>query len=155
MATSPESFFELFSNIKKKDGIVASRYINGSIVNPPQNVTRVIASRIFNFIIRALFLLPYRDTQCGAKLFKRGPIEMVMPKISSMRWVFDVDLLYQMKREGYNIIEFPTFWSDKEYSKVNFKSAGPSMILALFRLRILNSKFEKIIKLFEKIKERK
>jgi glycosyltransferase involved in cell wall biosynthesis len=147
MATSPEAYYELVKNIGKYDGIIASRYIKGAIVKPKQSWQRIIASRVFNLLIRGLFLMPYRDTQCGAKLFKKGVIAKIVDKLIITKWAFDVDLLYRANKEGFKIREFPTNWSDKEYSKINFKRAGPKMGLAVIRLRILNSCFKGFIKL--------
>ena len=67
MATSPEAFYELIKNIKDYDGIIASRYVKGAVVNPKPSIQRIIVSRVFNFLIRALYFMPYKDTQCLSK----------------------------------------------------------------------------------------
>ena len=51
MATSPENFYDLVKKIGNHDGIIASRYLKGSIVKPKQPFMRLLASRIFNFIV--------------------------------------------------------------------------------------------------------
>ncbi|HRZ85761.1 MAG TPA: glycosyltransferase [Candidatus Paceibacterota bacterium] len=153
MATGPDAFYDLVRNINNNDGIIASRYIKGSVVNPKQSFQRVVSSRLFNFWIRVLLILPYRDTQCGAKLFKRESITKVIDKLIITKWAFDVDLLYCMKKSKLKIKEFPTVWSDKEYSTINFKKAGPMMALAVIRLRLLNSPFSNIVKLYDKLPE--
>lgn len=145
MATSPESFYDLIENVGDYDGIIASRYIGGAVVNPRQSWQRVFVSRIFNTMIRSLFFIKYRDTQCGAKLFKREVVEIVLPEIGITQWAFDVDLLYQLERKNKKIKEFPTVWADKEYSKINFMKAGPRMGLAIIRLRLIYSPFEKLL----------
>ena len=71
MSTSPEEFFKLVENIRNYDGIIASRYIRGAYVMPKQTFTRIFVSRAFNLLIRIMFMIGYRDTQCGAKIFKR------------------------------------------------------------------------------------
>lgn len=153
MATSPEAFYNLVLNIDGCDGIVASRYIKGSIVDPKPIIQRIIVSRIFNFLIRILFLLPYKDTQCGAKLFKRSAIEKVIQDLVITKWAFDVDLLYCLKKNKFKIREFPTVWSDKKYSTINFKKAGPLMALAVIRLRMLNSPLKDFIKIYDNMPE--
>lgn len=153
MATGPEDFYDLVKNIEDYDGIIASRYLKGAVVKPKQSMQRIIASRIFNLLIKTLFLIHYKDTQCGAKLFKRKTIEAVIDDLIITKWAFDVDLLYQLKKKGFKIKEFPTIWSDKEYSKINFKKAGPKMVLAVIRLRLLNSPFKGIIKIYDKIND--
>ena len=145
-ATPPKAFYDLIKNINGFDGIIASRYVKGAIVNPKQSIQRIIVSRIFNFLVRILFLMPYKDTQCGAKIFKKIVIEKIIDKIGITQWAFDVDLLYQIKKEGFRIKEFPTIWSDKEYSKINFVKSGPRMALSIIRLRLINSKLKFIVR---------
>jgi len=146
LATKPEAFYDLIINLGDYDSIIASRYIPGARVYPKQSVQRIIASRIFNFLIRILFLMPFADTQCGAKLFKRKVVENVTNKLGLTQWAFDVELLYLTRKAGFKIKEFPTTWSDKEYSKINFTKAGPRMALSIIRLRLINSIFEPILR---------
>jgi glycosyltransferase involved in cell wall biosynthesis len=148
MATPPNAYYDLIKNISNSDGIIASRYIKNSIVSPKQSIQRIIVSRIFNFMIRSLFLFPYADTQCGAKLFKRESIKKIIKNLGLTQWAFDVDLLYQAKIARLAVTEFPTIWADKEYSKINFIKAGPRMVLSSIRLRIMYSPFRRLIKLY-------
>ncbi len=150
MATKPEAYYELIKNIGNADGIIASRYLRGAIINPKPTLERIFASRIFNFMIRIILGLKFNDTQCGAKLFKRNVLEKTIPKLTFSQLAFDVDILYNMKKLGFKIKEIPTTWSDEEYSKVNFSKAGPWMALAIIRLRILNSPLKSLIKIYDK-----
>ena len=149
MATSPESFYELIKKINNYDGIIASRYIKGSIIAPKPAPERIFASRIFNFMTKIVLGLHFKDTQCGAKLFKRKSLEKTIPELTFSQLAFDVEILYIMKKLGFKIKEVPTIWSDKEYSKVNFAKSGPVMFLAIIRLRILNSPFKSLIKFYD------
>ena len=150
MATSPEYFYDLIKFIDVYDGVIASRYMKGSIIEPKPTIQRLIAKRIFNFLIRIVLFLPYRDTQCGAKIFKRYALEKVLQDISMSQWAFDVDLLYSLKKIGFRIKEIPTKWSDKEYSKINFWKAGPWMALGVIRLRMINSPLKKFVRIYDK-----
>lgn len=150
MATKPEDFYDLIRNIGNHGGVIASRYMKGSVIDPRPTVTRLIAKRMFNMWIRGWLLLPYRDTQCGAKLFSRNAIEAVISELTMSQWAFDVDLLYTLNKKGFKILEIPTKWSDKEYSTINFWQAGPFMALGVVRLRVLNSPFKGIMRLYDK-----
>lgn len=154
MATYPDAYYDLIKNLSDYDGILASRYVKGSIVNPKQSVQRIIASRVFNLLIRTIFFMNYRDTQCGAKLFRTKTIETIIPDLSITKWAFDVDLLYLLKKNGLKIKEHPTVWRDREYSKVNLKKAGLKMALAIIRLRLINSKLKDIIRFYDKLPEK-
>jgi len=143
MATSPEDFSNLVKNCKFYDGIIASRYVKGAIVNPKQPVQRIIASRIFNTLVRTLFLFSYRDTQCGAKLFKKRCLKKIIMEIGETEWAFDVDLLYLSKKNKFKIKEYPTVWKEPGASKLNLKKASIQMFLAVIQLRIINTRFKK------------
>ncbi len=150
-ATSPEAFSEIVRKSKHYGGVIASRYVKGSTVYPKQSIKRIVGSRIFNILIRSMLQLPYRDTQCGAKIFKRNAIALAIPKLKMSKWAFDVDLLYCVHKRGFKIKEISTRWSDREDSKIDFLKNGIMMALAIIRLRILNSLLKKTIKFYDKI----
>jgi len=152
-STSPEEFQNLLKNIKNFDCIIASRYIKKSIVKPKQGIMRIISSRGFNLLVRILFGLNIYDTQCGAKLFKKKAIKDVIKKLDITRWAFDIDLLYNLKKNKYKIKEYPTVWEDKSGSKLKLHKAIPEMFLSLTRLRLINSKFKFIIKIYDSLPE--
>ncbi|MBI5872177.1 glycosyltransferase, partial [archaeon] len=93
MATRPDVYYELVKNIGDCDGVIGSRYISGSVLTPKQGFSRRMAGIVFNVPVRASFFMPYRDTQCGCKLFKREVIAKVLEQMSISGWAFDVDLL--------------------------------------------------------------
>lgn len=154
MATSPEAFHDLVENIGDYEGIFASRYIKGAIQKPRQSFMRRVASRVFNFIVRSLFLFNFRDTQCGAKLFKKKSIEKVLPRLSISDMSFDIDLLHNIKKMGFRIKEHPTVWRDVGASKVNLRKTSIQMFFSVIQLRILNSKIKRSLKLFKPIGRR-
>lgn len=143
MSTSPEAFYDLINNIGHCGGIIASRYLRGSKVDPRQTFTRRFISRIFNFITRSFFRMNYRDTQCGAKIFRKDILRRVIDKLGMTQWAFDIDLLYQFKKNNIAIKEFPTIWSDKESSKLKIKKTSIQMLFAIIQLRMINSPFKK------------
>lgn len=152
-STKPKDFNDLVKNIKKDDCIIASRYIKGAIVKPKQKTTRIIASRVFNTLVRILFGLKIHDTQCGAKLFKKIAIKNILPKLDITRWAFDVDLLLQLKNQKYKIKEYPTKWEDSLGSVLKMHKAIPEMFLSLGRLRLINSKLKFIIDIYDSLPE--
>ena len=145
-STSPKEYYRLIKKIGNYDGIIASRYLQESRVKPKPTWQRILASRIFNFLIRSFFPMPYKDTQCGAKIFKRDAIKKIIPNLNMTQWTFDINVLYLCKKQGYRILEIPTIWEDKEYSKINLGKAGPQMFLSIIRLRAINSIFEPILR---------
>ena len=150
-ATPPKSFYDLIKNINGYDGIIANRFLKGSIISPKQPLSRIIASRCFNFMVRALFNINSRDSQCGAKLFKKEAIQKIIKNLGITKWAFDVDLLYQLKRKGYKVEECITEWHDQRGSKLRLKKTIPEMGLALIRLRLVYSPFRFVVRFYDKI----
>jgi len=150
LATSPEEFYKL-CNLKGYDGSIASRYLPGAIVKPKQSFSRVLASRVFNFVTRSLFIFNFRDTQCGAKLFKKQVIDKILEKLSISKWAFDIDLLYNSKKLGFKIKEVPTRWEEPGGSHINLKKDSLKMLFSILQLRILTSSFKRMFKVVRPI----
>jgi len=138
MSTSPKAFYDLFKNIDGYDGIIASRWINGArVVN--RTLIRKITSKGFNLVAKNLFFLPYKDIQCGAKIFKRKVIEKIVSELSITGWAFDVNLLYLCKKHKFNIKEHPIIWQDKKESKIKgLSKTSIQMLFEIIKLRFLN-----------------
>jgi len=56
-----------------------------------------------------------------------------------------------MGKKGFRIVSNPTIWVDREYSKINFWSSGPWMILGVIRLRLLNSPLKSFLRIYDKL----
>ena len=150
-STSPEEFLKLYNNILDYDGIIASRWMKGSIISKKQPFLRIIFGRVFNFIVNILFGFHYKDTQCGAKLFKKEAVEKIIGSIGLTKWAFDIDVLYLMKRNKLRIIEFPTVWGDSPESKLKLWKTAKQMALSIIRLRLYYSPFKFIAKSIDRI----
>lgn len=150
-STSPEEFLKLYNNISDYDGVIASRWMKGSVISKKQPFLRIIFGRVFNFIVNVLFGFHYKDTQCGAKLFKKEAVEKIIDNIGLTKWAFDIDVLYLMKRNKFRIIEFPTVWGDSPESKLKLGKAAKQMALSVVRLRLYYSPFKFIAKTIDKV----
>ncbi|MEI6892282.1 MAG: glycosyltransferase [Pontiella sp.] len=153
-ATSPEEFFRLYKKSMGKDGVIASRWMKGSDVVIPQRAMRLLSSRAFNWLTRILLGLKYKDTQCGAKIFKASAWKTILPNVGTTRFAFDVDILYQLKRHQYTVLEEPTVWKDIEGSKVRFFNSSLDMFLAIVRMRLLYSPLKFVVPLYDQFLSR-
>ncbi len=113
MATLPQYYYDLFMAAHDHDGAIASRYIKGAIVTPKRPWLRKIGGKFYNWMLRSLSGLKYKDTQCGAKIFTKDTIEKVTPLMHEVGWSFDLELLYLCKLFDKDIVEVPTVWSDQ------------------------------------------
>ena len=145
-ATSAEAFWDLVRNIKHSDGIIASRYARGAVMKPKQGLKRRLISRGGNLYIRTLLFLPFKDTQCGAKIFTRKALESTIENLGMSQWGFDVEILYKLKKNGFKIKEHPTYWKDIDGSTLNVKKAGTQALLAVTHLRVANSPFKTLLR---------
>ncbi|MCA1807989.1 MAG: dolichyl-phosphate beta-glucosyltransferase [Kiritimatiellia bacterium] len=149
-STPPAAFQDLAERINDAGGIIASRWLPGADVAPRQPLTRRVASRLFNLVVRILFGLRLSDTQCGAKILRREAANRVLPHLGTTRWVFDVDLLYQLQRHGFCIVEVPTVWHDVSGSRLNIPRALVEASVALLRLRLLYSPLRFVVRIYDK-----
>lgn len=151
MATSPEEFYKLIESIKDRDGAIADRYKKGSKITPKYSFRRLIVSRVFNYLVRGMFMMNYRDTQCGGKLFRREVIEKILPELKLSSWAYDVNLLYSCKQNGYRIVPIATSWVEKSGSKLNVLKTSIEMFLSVIQLRLVRSPFKRLLRPFKSI----
>ncbi len=71
---------------------------------PPGRRTLTVG---YYVLVRTLFRLPVHDTQTGLKLFKREPLMRVMPRLLVKHFAYDLELLVNLHRDGYKIVEAP------------------------------------------------
>ena len=84
---------------------------------------------------------------------KRKAIEIVLPKLGTTEWAFDIDFLYQLRKSRLKVKETPTKWKDNRDTKLNLKKTPFKMFSSLVRLRLKNSPFKFIVKLYDKLPE--
>lgn len=150
-ATSGAELRRLYELMGDADGVIASRWKKGARVETRQSLKRRVLSRGFNFIIRMLFGLPYLDTQCGAKIFRRSAIQQAMTLVETSDFSFDVDLLYQLRRLDKRVVEAPSRWSDRAGSSVDVKKAVPRMFASMLRLRLKYSPLRALVPVIDRV----
>jgi dolichyl-phosphate beta-glucosyltransferase len=63
--------------------------------------------------------LPYHDTQCGFKVFRRDVAQALASRQQSDGFGFDVEILFIAKKLGYRVLEVPVRWFNVEGTKVS------------------------------------
>lgn len=142
-ATGPEAFRQLVMLTAQADCVVGSRWLPGAVLHQSQPWLRRLVSRTFHGIVQCLFWMNIQDTQCPAKVLRRGAVERVYSSLRIADLAFDVNLLYAVKRAGLRVLEVPTQWTDKAGSTVTrtlFRSSLV-MFLSVVRLRLIYSPF--------------
>lgn len=116
------------------DGAIGSRALDRSLVLKHQSPMRELSGRLFNLCMRLITGLPYRDTQCGFKLFRRDVAQCVAARQRSDGFGFDVEILFIARKHGYRIVEVPVRWANVEGTKVSL-AKGLAAFLDLVRVR--------------------
>ncbi|MEK6957768.1 MAG: glycosyltransferase [archaeon] len=134
-STVPSEFFRLVKCCDEGfDVVIGSRSVNDSVIRKKQPLYRRILGSGFRFITNLLFGLGINDTQCGAKVFSRKTLELLLREKISKGFEFDVQMLWIAKRNGLRIKEKGIRWSDNADSKVGFFEPL-KMLIGLLRLR--------------------
>lgn len=103
------------------DAAIGSRYLAQSEIGKRQNLMRRMVSRAGNLLIRSLLDLPYKDTQCGFKLFDRKAAQYLFRNLSNFRFGFDFEILKKAGVLRLSVSEVAVRWNDQDGSKVTFK----------------------------------
>jgi glycosyltransferase involved in cell wall biosynthesis len=140
-ATPPHAFHDLVRHLEADgaDAVIGSRWLKESVLHQAQPGQRRFASRVFHLIVQCLFWMNIRDTQCGAKVFRRQAIEAIHHQLHIADMAFDINLLYALKRAGFQVREVPTEWTDQAGSKVTIGFTSLTMLFSVIRLRVVYS----------------
>jgi glycosyltransferase involved in cell wall biosynthesis len=96
---------------------------------------RRLASRLFNRAIQALLGLPFRDTQCGLKGFRRRAALELFGRARLDGFAFDVELLFLARRLGLRVTEVPVRAEVRDGSKVQLAVDALAMLGDVLRVR--------------------
>jgi len=79
--------------------------------------------------------LPFADTQCGFKAFKRQAAQTVFQFQRIERWGFDPEILFIARKRGYSIREVPVTWGHDERSRISYLRDGLKMLEEIVFIR--------------------
>ena len=113
---------------------IGSRAIDRSLVGVHQPLAREMMGRLFNLVMRLVTGLPFRDTQCGFKLFEAKAAREVFARQRLEGFGFDVEVLFLAERLGYRAVEVPVRWNNVVGTKVSMWR-GAAAFLDPFRVR--------------------
>jgi len=98
-SVNPEDLRGMFEALRNVDGVIASRRLKESTILAKQPIKRRAASKAFNILVRLLFDLPFKDTQCGAKVFKRKAVLDIIDDLETTGFEIDVEILWRLKNK--------------------------------------------------------
>ena len=112
---------KLWAAAERADAKVAigSRALDRSLVGVHQPRVRELVGRAFNLMMRLVTGLPFRDTQCGFKLFDTAAARRIFARQLLDGFGFDVEVLYIARRLSFRAVEVPVKWNDVAGTKVS------------------------------------
>jgi len=117
------------------DVVIGSRALVGSHILVRQTLLRESLGRLFNRLIRAFLGIPFQDTQCGFKLFRREAARAVFQRARIDGFAFDVEALLLALQLGYVVRELPVRWVNDPESRVTLWRHPAQMLADLWRIR--------------------
>lgn len=145
-AISPLEWWKVFqAAVGGAELAMASRFLPSSQVFN-RSWFRNIAGQIFSYSVRLIFNLPYRDTQCGAKVFNSQWLKKILPILKVDNMAFDVELLWLLARQGAKIKEVPIVWRAANFSAVAnplaFVKQSLKMLYSLLIIRLSSYSYD-------------
>ena len=121
LSTPIRELEKLWNTASREHAQVAfgSRALDRSLVGVHQPWFRESMGRVFNLLMRLETGLPFRDTQCGFKLFETSAARDIFGRQRLDGFGFDVEVIYIATRLGYRVLEVPVAWNDAAGSTVS------------------------------------
>ena len=116
------------------DLVIGSRAHADAEIRQHQPAYREGAGKLFNVLVRVAVRLPFHDTQCGFKLFRRKPLLPILRRMEIDRFAFDVELIAFAQAAGLKVAEVPVVWVNSPQSRVGLWY-GAQAFADLLRIR--------------------
>lgn len=126
---------KLLCALQTHDVAIGSRAVDRSLIEVHESLFREFAGIIFNRIVRITLRLPFVDTQCGFKAFRRERCRIIFEQQTIERFGFDPELLYLARHHGLSTVEVPVRWAHSPATKVNMMRDSIQMFLDIFIIR--------------------
>ena len=139
-STPPSELVRLMKPLirKEADIVIGSRKMDGARIQR-QPLGRHVFGKVFSILPRLLLSLPYQDTQCGFKLFRRNCARGLFSESRRDGFEFDLDILYRAEKNRMTILEVGIQWADQVGSKVMPIRDGLKMMVAMLQIRMQSS----------------
>jgi glycosyltransferase involved in cell wall biosynthesis len=126
---------KLIDALETNDVAIGSRAMDRSLITVHESPFREFAGIIFNKIVRIILWLPFVDTQCGFKAFRRERCGILFEQQTIERFGFDPELLYLARHHGLRTVEIPVRWGHSPATKVSMLHDSVRMFIDVFTIR--------------------
>ena len=140
MATPPDMIPLLVEALATNDVALGSRIqADGSDMRQSQPWYRRMLGKAFHVLASLWVVGPVKDTQCGFKGFTRAAAHDLFERQRIWSIVFDVELIFLVRKRGYRFVVVPIRWADRRGSRMR---ARPGLALRvawdLFRIPLIH-----------------
>jgi len=118
------------------DVVIGSRALVDSGVSVAVRRLRVVADRMFNWLVARVGLEGVADSQSGFKAFTPAAAGRLFEPHDTRGFGFDVELLLRARATGCRLVEVPVTWADQPESKFGVLRHGPGMRWQIVRARL-------------------
>lgn len=121
-------------NGRDADVVLGSRYVKGGeVVNWPKS--RLLLSRGGNAYTRLMLGLPLRDATGGYRAYRADVLNTLpFDEVASQGYCFQVDLVWQSWLRGFNVVEVPITFIERERGESKMSRA--IVVEALWRVTV-------------------
>src|SRR5665213_3803802 len=129
------------------DVAIGSRWMDKTRQTIHQPLYRRFFGRCFNWVTRTVMGLPFKDTQCGFKAFKRSAAQTIFRLQTIERWGFDPEILFIARKLKYVVREVPVTWGHDERSRMSYLQDGMKMLedMAVIRSNSIRGRYDEAI----------
>jgi dolichyl-phosphate beta-glucosyltransferase len=130
-----DAFLAYFAANPLVQVLLGSRQHADSRIERRQSLLRQTMGKTFNRILRTLSLIPFRDTQCGFKAFRRAAAQEIFQLQTIDGFAFDVEVILLAQALEYRVGELPVRWLNSPESKVHIVRDSLRMLMDAFTVR--------------------
>jgi dolichyl-phosphate beta-glucosyltransferase len=133
-----ETISPFMQKLKTFDVVIASRRVEGSIIEKHQPWLRENMGRVFTLLTQILTGSKVVDFTCGFKGFTGASAKKIFAKSLISRWAYDAELVFLAEKYGYKVCEYPVTWVNRKDTRVRLSKVVCESLRDLIRIRIFN-----------------
>ena len=136
-STPIEEIANLLTKVKDEgyDLAIGSRALAGGN-EANKSPLRQLMSNGLRLMVRNIFGIQVRDSQCGFKLYTREAADKIVLSQTIMGFSFDLEHLYLAQKYDLDIAEVPVQWIDAPGSKVDARKEVQRFIRDLMKIKL-------------------
>jgi len=108
--------------------------VTGFKIKRADSAHRTIVGKLYHRVVKIFFRLRVKDVDCDFRLIRRRVMEAI--SLTSRTGAICVDLMCQIERSGYRVVEVPVNHYPRLHGRSQFFRVGPvaRMVVDIFRL---------------------